>query len=77
MRPGLQAAAVAIAILGAAAVAGCADPPARSASPAREAAPTGMRPAVPSVALEREIRYYRDEQGDLWDDRGRKLERAR
>ena len=31
--------------------------------------------ATPSIALEREVRYYVDEQGAIWDDSGRKQER--
>jgi hypothetical protein len=27
-----------------------------------------------NIALEREMRYYRDEAGTVWDDRGRKVE---
>lgn len=26
----------------------------------------------PSVELEREVRYYKDEKGEVWDDRGRR-----
>jgi hypothetical protein len=33
---------------------------------------TGTPPAS-VVVLEREVRYYRDETGAIWDDRGRKL----
>lgn len=32
---------------------------------------TGTPPAT--IALEREVRYYRDESGTVWDDRGRKV----
>ena len=31
--------------------------------------------ATPSIALEREVRYYVDEQGAIWDDTGRKQQR--
>ena len=33
------------------------------------------RAPAPSIALEREVRHYVDEQGQYWDDRGRRLER--
>lgn len=33
---------------------------------------TGTPPAS-IVTLEREVRYYKDETGAIWDDRGRKL----
>jgi len=26
-----------------------------------------------TIAMEREVRYYRDEAGAVWDDRGRKV----
>jgi hypothetical protein len=29
-----------------------------------------------SVALERETRYYTDEKGAVWDDRGRKMDKT-
>lgn len=32
---------------------------------------TGTPPAT--IAQEREVRYYRDEAGAVWDDRGRKV----
>lgn len=32
---------------------------------------TGTPPST--IAHEREVRYYRDERGALWDDRGRKV----
>ena len=28
--------------------------------------------SAPPPTLEREVRYYRDEQGTVWDDRGRR-----
>ena len=33
--------------------------------------------ATPSVALEREVRYYVDEQGTTWDDTGKRQEPVR
>jgi hypothetical protein len=38
--------------------------------------PAYLGPGTPaaSVALERETRYYVDEKGAVWDDRGRKME---
>jgi hypothetical protein len=54
-----------------AALAACtAPPPVRIATPSHEVA----RVVVTSpVAAEREVRYFVDEQGMLWDDRGRNL----
>lgn len=53
-------------------VASCiAAPPPRAPEPL-VAAPA---PAL-EVPLEREVRYYRDETGAVWDDRGRKLDRV-
>ena len=58
-----------IAAAAVAAAAGCANPPARI-----ERAPafrdTGTPPAT--IALQREVRYYTDESGAIWDDRGTK-----
>lgn len=36
--------------------------------------PMGFGPAPGTAMLEREIRYYKDEKGAVWDDRGRKQE---
>lgn len=55
---------------------GCSSAPERVALPVESAAPMKARESAPSIALEREVRYYVDEQGALWDDRGRKLDRA-
>lgn len=55
--------------------AGCSLPLGRVAQPSH--APVRLEPTEPStVAPEREIRYYRDEQGAIWDDRGRRQEPA-
>lgn len=62
--------ATGFALAGAVIIAGCAVP-APAAAPARWQ-DTGTPPA--SVALEREVRYYRDSSGALWDDRGRRVE---
>jgi hypothetical protein len=51
---------------------GCASPP---QSPVA-ATPPAVARATPSIALEREIRYYHDEQGAVWDDRGRRVDGA-
>lgn len=53
--------------------AGCSMPLGRVAQPSH--APVRLEPTEPTaVATEREIRYYRDEQGAIWDDRGRRQE---
>jgi hypothetical protein len=54
----------------------CADPPARATSVARGPSWVDAGTPASTMHLEREIRYYIDEQGMVWDDRGRKLERA-
>lgn len=55
--------------------AGCSLPLGRVAQPSH--APARLEPTEPSsVAMERETRYYRDDQGAIWDDRGRKQEPA-
>lgn len=59
------------AIAGTLLAAGCASPVAREAAPAKPV-PAAAAPPVP---VERVTRYYRDEQGALWDDRGHKLDR--
>jgi hypothetical protein len=51
-------------------IAGCVSGPAPSAATQR--APVLVRTA-PAVALESETRYYTDETGAIWDDRGRRL----
>ena len=56
----------------------CAALPACVAAPEPHAlppAPAIARAPAPSIALEREVRHYVDEQGQYWDDRGRRLER--
>jgi hypothetical protein len=46
--------------------------PIASADPPARAVRLDMGLSGDAVPLEREIRYYRDEQGAVWDDRGRK-----
>lgn len=58
----------------AAAVSGCASAPEPVPVPAHYAVPATSRHTVP-LPVEREVRYYTDEVGDVWDDRGRKLGR--
>ena len=57
------------------AAAGCSSPNSRTDLPARDPGrlDTGT-PAAQTIAMEREIRYYVDEKGVVWDDRGRKHE---
>jgi len=54
------------------AVASCTSSPGRV-----ELAPRSLDAGTPqsSVAVERTTRYYVDETGSIWDDRGRKYER--
>ncbi len=52
---------------------GCAAPPARDAATRATVPPRIDAERPPSLALEREVRYYLDEEGMVWDDRGRKL----
>lgn len=55
----------------AAALSGCMDPPPnRAAAPAL--GPGWVDAGTPPAVAEREIRYYKDEQGVIWDDRGKK-----
>jgi hypothetical protein len=75
MRRKAVAPSVVLSTLAAAALLGCTSLPERIAAPPRAAAPQVAYQPAPAIALEREIRYYFDEQGDLWDDRGRRLER--
>lgn len=65
-------AALALTMLAGAIAIGC-TPEVRMA-PARHAPiwqDAGTPPAT--IALEREVRHYRDETGAVWDDRGRKV----
>jgi hypothetical protein len=62
-----------LAIAAAALAAGCASPPSRLEPRARS--PARGTPGA-SVAVERVARYYVDETGTLWDDRGRKYDGA-
>ena len=59
-----------MAIAAAAALSGCMDPPQRAAAPAL--GPGWVDAGTPSAVVERDIRYYKDEQGAIWDDRGKK-----
>lgn len=52
--------------------AGCAPIPV-AVAPAPEEVGTAVPAAAPLEYLEREVRYYRDESGALWDDRGRRV----
>lgn len=55
-------------------LAGCASPPAAVVA----IEPAAQAPVLPAKqAEEREVRYYRDATGALWDDRGRKVEPPR
>ena len=59
--------------LAAAALATACAPPALRADPAPQAA-ASKEAGTPAASLERErqVRYYRDETGAIWDDRGQK-----
>jgi hypothetical protein len=59
---------------GLAVAASCSSPTSRVvvSSPAPESSSRGTPAAA--VALERETRYYTDEKGAVWDDRGRKMD---
>lgn len=55
--------------------AGCATAPPTVVAPGTHA-PTWQDTGTPPasvVTLEREVRYYTDEAGAVWDDRGRRL----
>ena len=54
--------------------AACSSPARMADAPARDT--TSLRDTVPAVVLEREVRYYVDEKGAVWDDRGRKYDKA-
>ena len=58
------------------AVPGCSTPAVKVDPPAR--GPSWVDAGTPASTLhmEREIRYYVDEQGMVWDDRGKKVGRA-
>jgi hypothetical protein len=71
MRPGRRLFTVAMA----GALTGCVAASATSNAPLPAFLPwkdTGTPPSA--VALDREVRYYRDSSGGTWDDRGRKVE---
>ena len=59
-----------MAITAVAALSGCTEPPNRATAPSL--GPGWVDAGTPPVVVEREIRYYRDEQGAIWDDRGKK-----
>jgi hypothetical protein len=71
---------VLMALAAIAVAAGCASPPSRLGDPAYKPTMEPVRkqswPDTGTTntphAMEREIRYYVDEQGILWDDRGRR-----
>ena len=56
-------------------IGGCAPTAERGDFPPRGPSRMVQGEAVPSLPLEREVRHYVDEQGAIWDDRGRKQER--
>ena len=64
--------ALLVTLAGIAAASGCSSPTAR-VGPA-SLGPSWVDAGTPStsVAMEREIRFYVDETGAVWDDRGRK-----
>jgi hypothetical protein len=64
-----------VSAVAATALPGCTSTPRVVTAPV-EARPPAVARATPSIALEREIRYYRDEQGAVWDDRGRRVDHA-
>ena len=55
-------------------ITGCAIAP-QQAPPLAFVPAQDSRSRPPAVALEREIRFYTDEQGNVWDDRGRRQEK--
>jgi hypothetical protein len=72
----LRISSLVVALAGAALAAGC-------SSPMSQLAPSPQGPAwrdtgtpTPPIAIDRLARYYVDENGALWDDRGRKYEGA-
>ena len=65
-----------LAALGAAIVASCAASPSRLDGPALNPGWPDVGTPAPSIAMEREARYYVDEKGAIWDDRGRKRDAA-
>lgn len=73
MRHFLAASTFTLAAVASVLAAGCTLPLGRVAQPGQ--APARLEPTEPSsVAMTRETRYYRDDQGALWDDRGRRQE---
>lgn len=61
-------------LAGLATAAGCSAPVSRAEIPPRSPGWTDSGTPAPSIAMEREVRYYRDETGAVWDDRGKKHE---
>lgn len=57
----------------AALAAACALPAGRDEPPPRASTPAGLRGAESPPEAARVPRYYRDEQGVLWDDRGNRV----
>ena len=69
--------AIAACVIGLLLMAGCAAEPQRAEVPRRLWAPASAEPATaPALRTQSEIRYYRDVEGALWNDRGRKLDNA-
>jgi hypothetical protein len=54
--------------------AGCASPATKGAHPPAAPSWEDVGSAPSTLALDREVRYYRDSSGGTWDDRGRKVE---
>ena len=71
----MRARRIAMGAVLAGAIGGCAPMAERGDFPAHTPVRMVGGAATPSVALEREVRYYVDEQGATWDDSGRKHER--
>lgn len=71
----LQRALLVAALACASVLAACnAAPEARETTPAPRWRDVGTVPET--VAVQRETRFYRDEKGNLWDDTGKRVERA-
>jgi hypothetical protein len=61
-------------VLSAVAVSGCSSVAARLTPPAREIARLEVESPGPADSVARETRYYADENGIVWDDRGKRRE---
>ncbi len=77
LRPkGVMRAALSLAVMLAGLAAGCSWPASRIATPAPIALPSTSDVPRDAVTAGRETRYYVDEKGEVWDDRGRKVDTA-